>query len=124
MGAAEVAQAIDDLIGRKRTKRPVVTKPSTTNDEVSGGSGMVNPMNAKGQLIKGGTAGAPVRVPHPAAAGKVLASTVDDVEWADATSLGQYRFMVLADDGSGGWGFVTATIGGQTWPVTSLADLE
>lgn len=37
---------------------------------------------------------------------------------------GQYRGLVFATDGAGGFVLVTATIGGQTWPVTALYDLE
>lgn len=40
------------------------------------------------------------------------------------TASGQYRYMLVTDDGSGGWGFVQATVGGVTRPVMALADLE
>lgn len=47
--------------------------------------------------------------------------------WAPGSGTGignQYRQYLFATDGSGGWGFVEATVSGQTLPVTALFDTE
>lgn len=61
-------------------------------------------------------------------AGDGIGIAVDDagdhITISATGSGGRYRHMVLTDDGAGGWGFVVATIDGQTWPVTAIAESE
>lgn len=66
-----------------------------------------------------------VNAPAPAD-GDVLTWTATPGEWVSAApeAVGRYRQILIADDGSGGWGFIEATVGGVTRPVTGLFDLE
>lgn len=49
---------------------------------IPGTPGMINPMDALGQLIRGGTGGAPTKLSHPGIAGRVLTSTSTNVTWS------------------------------------------
>lgn len=56
-------------------------------DASSGGGGFTNPMTDAGDLIVGGNAGEPSRLPK-GAAGKILSSTASGLAWIDAPTSG------------------------------------
>lgn len=117
-----------------RQRRPAaMAGPSSASG--AGGDGdqtdvaFTNPMTDYGDMIEGGLHGTPERVPA-GTAGQVL--TAEDIggvirpRWHDPTLAGgmRYRQYVIVSDGSGGWGFLQATVAGQSAPVTALYDLE
>lgn len=85
----------------------------------------VNPMTAEGDLIIGGESGSPINL-AAGTDGQVLTLVSGSPSWEDPTggSGGQFRQYLVVDDGAGGWGWLQATSGGITRPVTALFDLE
>lgn len=97
----------------KQRQAITVTRPSSAGGGVGGGgggggvSGMTNPMDGAGQLIKGGVGGAPVKLSHPGAAGKYVASTSTDAVWSDFSDDAAAVAVASVINGSG----LSATLG-------------
>lgn len=131
----DTALEIWELIKKAAKPAPRFTGPSGPGGEGggSGGGGTIvgSPMTDPGDLIVGGTAGAPT-VLHVGDNGDVLMLVDGRPQWvtpggsggSPGALSGRYRGLVFAEDGAGGFVMVTATIGGQTWPVSALYELE
>jgi hypothetical protein len=121
------ARLLAEIVRNAKAAAKSLTQTESTGEAgTQGGQAFDNPMTADGDLIVGGESGAADRL-GAGTDGQVLTVVSGVPAWADATGgtgTGKYRHLVLATDGAGGWGFVTATIDGQTWPITALADLE
>lgn len=64
----------------------------------SGGGGMTNPMTTQGDIIVGGTSGAPTRLPIAGTDGYVLTRVAGTVAWAAAAGGGMTNPMTTAGD--------------------------
>lgn len=120
----------DDL-ARLLTRRGTPTPAKLIGGSTSGGGNteqpppFPNPMDAIGEMVRGGTGGAPVAIDAPGSAGLVMVSTAITGgfagAWSAASGVGQYRQYVLVSDGSGGFDFVDDGFGN---PVYTLEALE
>lgn len=122
------ARLIAEIIRNAKAAAKSLTQTESAGDAgTQGGQAFDNPMTAAGDLIVGGESGAADRL-GIGTDGQVLTVVSGVPAWADAptggAATGKYRHLVLTADGAGGWGFVTVTVDGQTWPITALADLE
>lgn len=95
------------------------------NSESTQDGSWTNPMTTLGDLMAGGPSGSPKRL-GIGTSGQVLTVSAGEPAWAAPSGPAgqQYRQYLVTDDGSGGWGWVQATVGGVTRPVTALFDLE
>lgn len=135
---ADFAESIARLAGRGRAPgRYGGTDGTAGVDADAAQLGTLEiPMDDVGQMLYGEEDGALAALAAPTAATQIVGAVGPDGDgkfrpaWKEETgggsppATGQYRHFVLTADGAGGWGFVTATIDGQTWPVTALAELE